>query len=76
MIFYEITIFEDYLLILKIGNDKVVLSKYKSVKIYWLSVEYDWLKYLKRGYCKSVEFHWLLQWKLTDLTAKTFFPLI
>ena len=34
MIFYEITIFEDYLLILKIGNDKVVLSKYKSVKIY------------------------------------------
>ena len=53
-----------------------LLSKYESVKIYWLSVKLDWFKQSKRGYCKSVKFHWLLQWKLTDLTVKIFFPLI
>ena len=53
-----------------------MLSKYESVKIYCLSVEFDWFKWLKRGYCKSVKFHWMLQWKLTDSTVKIFFPLI
>ena len=53
-----------------------LLSKYESVKIYWLSVKFYWFKYLKRGYCKSVKFHWLLQWKLTDLTVKKCFRLI
>ena len=50
-----------------------MLSKFESVKIYWLSVKVDWFKYLKRGYCKSVKFHWLFQWKLTDLTVKNIF---
>ena len=50
-----------------------LLSKFESVKIYWLSVKFDWFKYLKRGYCKSVEFHWLFQSKLTDLTVKNIF---
>ena len=36
-------------------------------------MKFDWFKYLKRGYCKSVEFHWLLQWKLTDFTVKNIF---
>ena len=53
-----------------------LLSKYESVKIYWLSVKFDWFKWLKRGYCKSVKFHWLLQWKLTDSSVIIFFPLI
>ena len=53
-----------------------MLAKYESVKIYWLSVKFDWFEYLKRGYYKSVKFHWLLQWKLTDLTVKIFFQLI
>ena len=48
-------------------------SKFESVKIYWLSVKFDWFKLLKRGYCKSVKFHWLFQWKLTDLTVKNIF---
>ena len=48
----------------------ILLSKFKSVKIYWLSVKFDWFKYIKRGYCKSVKFHWLLQWKLTGLTVR------
>ena len=30
----------------------------------------NWFKYLNRGYCESVKFHWLLQWKLTDSTVK------
>ena len=42
-----------------------LLSKFESVKIYWLSVKFDWFKYLKRGYCKSVKF--------TDLTVKNIF---
>ena len=25
---------------------------------------------LKRSYCESVKFHWLLQWKVTDLTVE------
>ena len=50
-----------------------VLSKFESVKIYWLSVKFDWFKYLKRGYCKSVKFLWLFQWKLTDFTVKNIF---
>ena len=48
-----------------------VLSKFESVKIYWLLVKFDWFKYLKKGYCISVKFHWLFQWKLTDLTVKS-----
>ena len=51
----------------------MVLSKIESVKIYWLSVKFDWFKYLKRVYCKSVKLHWLFQWKLTDLTVKNIF---
>ena len=54
------------LLILK----KIIPSNFESVKIYWLLVKFDWFKYLKRGYCKSVKFHWLFQWKLTDLTVR------
>ena len=50
-----------------------LLSKFKSVKIYWLSVKFDWFKLLKRGYCKSVNFHWLFQWKFTDFTVKNIF---
>ena len=52
-----------------------VLSKSESVKIYWLSVKFDWFKYLKRDYCKSVKFHWLLEWKSTDLSVKNIFAL-
>ena len=48
-----------------------LLYKSKSVKIYWLSVKFDWLKKIKRGYCESVKFHWLLQWKITDLTVES-----
>ena len=55
---------------------EILLFKFKSVKIYWLSVKFDWFKYLKRGYCKSVKFHWLFQWKLTDLTVKNIFSLV
>ena len=61
---------------INIKNSKMLLSEYESVKIYWLSVKFDWFKYLKSCYCKSVKFYWLLQWKLTDLTVKIFFPLI
>ena len=50
-----------------------LLSKFESVKIYWLSVKVDWFKQLKSDYCKSVKFHWLFQWKLTDLTVKNIF---
>ena len=50
-----------------------MVSEYKSVKIYWLSVEFNWFKWLKRGYCESVKFPWLLQWKLTDSTVKNIF---
>ena len=39
-------------------------------------MKFDWFKYLKKGYCKSVKFYWLLQWKLTDLTVKISFPLV
>ena len=51
-------------------NSAALLSKFESVKIYWLSVKFYWFK---RGYCKSVKFHWLFQWKLTDLTVKNMF---
>ena len=27
------------------------LSKSESVKIYWLSVKFDWFNKLKKGYC-------------------------
>ena len=47
-----------------------LLSKSESVKIYWLSVKFERFKLLKRGYCESVKFHWLLQWKETDLTVE------
>ena len=39
-------------------------------------MKFDWFKYLKKSYCKSVKLHWLLQWKLIDSTVKIFFPLI
>ena len=57
-------------------SKKILLSKSESVKIYWLSVKFDWFKWLKRGYCKSVECYWLLQWKSTDLTVEDIFSLI
>ena len=37
-----------------------LLSKFESIKIYWL----------------SVKFYWLFQWKLTDLTVRNIFPLM
>ena len=30
----------------------------------------------KRGYCESVKFHWLFQWKLTGSTVKNTFLLM
>ena len=38
-------------------NKGNILSKFESVKIYWLSVKFDWL----------------FQWKLTDLTVRNIF---
>ena len=71
--FFDLKEFLDCFLSLNQRN-KWLLYKSESVKIYWLSVKFDWFKYLKRGYCKSVKFHWLLQWKSTDVTVKnTFF---
>ena len=48
-------------------------SRSESVKIYWLSVSFDWFKQPKWDYCESVKFHWLLQWKNTDLISETIF---
>ena len=47
-----------------------MLSKTASVRIYWLSVKFDWLELLKRGYYKSVLFNGSNQWKLIDLRVK------
>ena len=33
-------------------------------------MKFDWFKYLQRGYCESVKFHWLPEWKVTDLTVE------
>ena len=54
-------------------NKCYMLSKFETVKIYCLSVKFDWFKQLKKGYCKSVKFHLLFQWKLTDLTVRNIF---
>ena len=64
-------------IIRKISRERGAFTLWIWISQNLLIISKIWLiKIAKKKYCKSVKFHWLRQWKLTDITVKIFFPLI